>query len=134
MAITPPQRKKFFESRDAGFSIAQSAKRAKISDATAYRLLRANKDVDTEIHDYGKGVARKNNVAGQRLQRHCSDRGSDRCVDQAWSDCYDRRESPKRFSRWRWLPRIRDGRNSQHIRVHGCWGRRKQGALLFRRR
>lgn len=43
MAVTPTQRKKYFEARAAGFSIAQSASKAKFSEATAYRVEKAAK-------------------------------------------------------------------------------------------
>ena len=43
MAVTPVQRKKYFEARSAGFSIAQSSQKAKISEATAYRMEKAAK-------------------------------------------------------------------------------------------
>jgi len=58
MAVTPVQRKKYFEARAAGFSIAQSAQRAKFSEATAYRVekaaqaLRANTDIDSSASNY----------------------------------------------------------------------------------
>ena len=53
MAVTPVQRKKYFEARTAGFSIAESARKAKFSEATAYRVekaaqnLRVSDTVDT---------------------------------------------------------------------------------------
>jgi len=58
MAVTPAQRKKYFEARAAGFSIAQSAQKAKFSEATAYRVekaaqnLRASDDMDTSASNY----------------------------------------------------------------------------------
>jgi hypothetical protein len=45
MAVTQQQRKKYFEARAAGFSIAQSAARAKFSEATAYRVEKAAKNI-----------------------------------------------------------------------------------------
>jgi len=49
MSVTPVQRKKYFDARSAGFSIAESAKRAKFSTATAYRVEKAAKSLtDTE--------------------------------------------------------------------------------------
>ena len=45
MAVTPVQRKKYFEARSAGFSIAQSSQKAKISEATAYRMEKAAKTI-----------------------------------------------------------------------------------------
>ena len=58
MAVSATQRKKYFEARSAGFSIAQSAQRAKFSEATAYRVekaaqnLRIKDDVDSSARDY----------------------------------------------------------------------------------
>lgn len=45
MAVTQQQRKKYFEARSAGFSIAASAAKAKFSEATAYRVERAAKNL-----------------------------------------------------------------------------------------
>ena len=45
MAVTPVQRKKYFEARSAGFSIAQSASKAKFSEATGHRLEKAAKNL-----------------------------------------------------------------------------------------
>jgi hypothetical protein len=58
MAVTPVQRKKYFEARAAGFSIAESARKAKFSEATAYRVeraaqtLRADEGIDSSARDY----------------------------------------------------------------------------------
>jgi len=58
MAVTPVQRKKYFEARAAGFSIAQSAQKAKFSEATAYRVekaaqnLRADEGIDSSASNY----------------------------------------------------------------------------------
>lgn len=58
MAVTPVQRKKYFEARAAGFSIVQSAQKAKFSEATAYRVekaaknLRADEDLDSSARTY----------------------------------------------------------------------------------
>jgi len=58
MAVSPAQRKKYFEARAAGFSIAQSAQKAKFSEATAYRVekaaqnLRVSDDTDTSASNY----------------------------------------------------------------------------------
>ena len=58
MAVTPVQRKKYFEARAAGFSIAESARKAKFSEATAYRVekaaqtLRADEGLDSSARDY----------------------------------------------------------------------------------
>jgi len=48
MAVNPSQRKKYFEARSAGFSIAQSAQKAKISEATAYRMEKAAKNLQAD--------------------------------------------------------------------------------------
>lgn len=58
MATTPVQKKKYWEARSAGFSIVQSAQRAKISEATAYRMEKAAKAIgaaeglDSSARDY----------------------------------------------------------------------------------
>jgi len=58
MAVTPVQRKKYFEARTAGFSIAESARKAKFSEATAYRVekaaqnLRADEGIDSSASNY----------------------------------------------------------------------------------
>jgi len=58
MAVTPAQRKKYFEARTAGFSIADSARKAKFSEATAYRVekaaqtLKATDQMDTSASNY----------------------------------------------------------------------------------
>jgi hypothetical protein len=58
MAVTPVQRKKYFEARAAGFSIAESARKAKFSEATAYRVekaaqnLRADEGIDSSASNY----------------------------------------------------------------------------------
>ena len=58
MAVTPVQRKKYFEARAAGFSIAESARKAKFSEATAYRVekaaqnLRADEGIDSSAANY----------------------------------------------------------------------------------
>lgn len=58
MAVSPSQRKKYFEARQAGFSIAQSAQKAKFSEATAYRVekaaqnLRVTDGLDSSARDY----------------------------------------------------------------------------------
>ena len=58
MAVSPVQRKKYFEARAAGFSIAQSAQKAKFSEATAYRVekaaqnLRADEGIDSSASNY----------------------------------------------------------------------------------
>jgi len=58
MAVTQSQRKKYFEARQAGFSIAQSAAKAKFSEATAYRVekaaqnLRVTDGLDSSARDY----------------------------------------------------------------------------------
>ena len=58
MAVSPVQRKKYFEARSAGFSIAQSAMKSKFSEATGHRLekaarnLRANEEVDSSARNY----------------------------------------------------------------------------------
>jgi hypothetical protein len=58
MAVTPVQRKKYFEARAAGFSIAQSAQKAKFSEATAYRVekaaqsLRTAEGIDSSASNY----------------------------------------------------------------------------------
>jgi hypothetical protein len=58
MAVSPVQRKKYFEARAAGFSIAQSAQKAKFSEATAYRVekaaqnLRADEGLDSSASNY----------------------------------------------------------------------------------
>jgi hypothetical protein len=48
MAVSPVQRKKYFEARAAGFSIAQSAQKAKFSEATAYRVEKAAQNLRTD--------------------------------------------------------------------------------------
>ena len=58
MAVNPVQRKKYFEARAAGFSIAQSAQKAKFSEATAYRVekaaqnLRSDEGIDSSASNY----------------------------------------------------------------------------------
>ena len=58
MAVTPVQRKKYFEARTAGFSIAESARKAKFSEATAYRVekaaqtLRSDEGIDSSASNY----------------------------------------------------------------------------------
>ena len=58
MAVTPVQRKKYFEARSAGFSIAQSAAKAKFSEATAYRVekaaqaLKPSEGIDSSARNY----------------------------------------------------------------------------------
>ena len=58
MAVTPVQRKKYFEARSAGFSIVESARKAKFSEATAYRVekasqaLKADEGLDSSARDY----------------------------------------------------------------------------------
>lgn len=58
MAVQPTQRKKYFEARAAGFSIAESARKAKFSEATAYRVekaaqaLRADENIDSSARNY----------------------------------------------------------------------------------
>ena len=58
MAVTPVQRKKYFEARSAGFSIVESARKAKFSEATAYRVekasqaLQADEGLDSSARDY----------------------------------------------------------------------------------
>ncbi len=58
MAVTPVQRKKYFEARAAGFSIAESARKARFSEATAYRVekaaqnLRADEGIDSSASNY----------------------------------------------------------------------------------
>jgi len=58
MAVTPVQRKKYFEARSAGFSIVESARKAKFSEATAYRVekaaqsLRADEGIDSSASNY----------------------------------------------------------------------------------
>jgi hypothetical protein len=58
MAVTPVQRKKYFEARTAGFSIAESARKAKFSEATAYRVekaaqsLKADEGIDSSASNY----------------------------------------------------------------------------------
>lgn len=58
MAVTPVQRKKYFEARSAGFSIVQAAQKAKFSEATAYRVekaaqnLQADEGIDSSARDY----------------------------------------------------------------------------------
>ena len=58
MAVTPVQRKKYFEARAAGFSIAESARKSKFSEATAYRVekaaqnLRVSEGIDSSATNY----------------------------------------------------------------------------------
>jgi hypothetical protein len=58
MAVSPVQRKKYFEARSAGFSIAQAAQKAKFSEATAYRVekaaknLKADEGIDSSARNY----------------------------------------------------------------------------------
>jgi hypothetical protein len=58
MAVTPVQRKKYFAARSAGFSIAQSASKAKFSEATGHRLekaakvMRVSDEADSSNRDY----------------------------------------------------------------------------------
>lgn len=47
-AVDPVRRRKFFEARDAGFSIAAAAKKANLSESTGYRLLRAARSYTEE--------------------------------------------------------------------------------------
>ena len=60
MSVSPQQRKKYFEARGAGFSIAQSAQKAKFSEATAYRVekaaqnLRVSDTLDTSAPNYSQ--------------------------------------------------------------------------------
>lgn len=51
MAVTPVQRRKFFDALDKGFSVMGSAKAAKISRATAYRLIDKEKELEVQGED-----------------------------------------------------------------------------------
>ena len=47
MATTPVQKRKYWEARNAGFSLENSAKKAGFSDSTAHRMERASKKLTT---------------------------------------------------------------------------------------
>lgn len=79
MSVTPVQRKKYFEARSAGFSIAQSAKKAKFSTATAYRVEKAAKDIseseglDTSARDYRERKAEMKLEGPKPYDRLCEE-------------------------------------------------------------
>jgi len=79
MAVTPVQRKKYFEARAAGFSIAQSAQKAKFSEATAYRVekaaqaLRANTDIDSSASNYRELKAEAKLDGPKSYEKLCSE-------------------------------------------------------------
>ena len=78
MAINQSQRKKYFEARGAGFSIAQSAQKARISEATAYRIekaakvLTADEGLDSSARDYREAKA-QNKLEGPKKYDDLSD-------------------------------------------------------------
>lgn len=78
MAINQSQRKKYFEARGAGFSIVQSAQKARISEATAYRIEKAAKSLttdeglDSSARDYREAKA-QNKLEGPKSYEKLSD-------------------------------------------------------------
>jgi energy-coupling factor transporter ATP-binding protein EcfA2 len=71
VAVSAVQRKKYFESRAAGFSIHDSALKAKFSDATAFRMEKAAKtlapgdDADTSARNY-RELKKENSLSGPK--------------------------------------------------------------------
>ena len=58
MAISAVQKKKYFDARAAGFSIAEASRKAKISESTGHRLekaaskLQVSTELDTSARNY----------------------------------------------------------------------------------
>jgi len=68
MAVSAVQRKKYFDARAAGFSIASSAQKAKFSEATAYRVEKAAQNLDSKQSVDAKGTAYRELVKEAKLE------------------------------------------------------------------
>ena len=68
MAVSPVQRKKYFEARQAGFSIASSAQKAKFSEATAYRVEKAAQTLQMKDVADGHGTTYREQKIEAKLE------------------------------------------------------------------